>query len=82
MTVKTKGKLYLFLFVFLLVLSSLACDDSSGDNSTFDDYVNNPVDALATDVPQMYDDSHLDTIACETANLLVQDMTGEDYCNK
>lgn len=72
-----KQKLFALLLIFMLFT---ACDDSSGDNPKLEDWQNNPVGAIEESYNQAYDDSNLDQAACEAANLLVSDMTKQDYC--
>ena len=76
----TQQKIAALLLLFCLIMPMFACDDSSGDNPKLEEWQNNPVGALEENYNQAYDDSNLDTAACEAANLLVSDMTKQDYC--
>lgn len=82
MSVKTKGKMYMLVLLFGLAAPMIACDDSSGDNPGVNGYLNDPKGAIVQEVNQAYDDSHLDELACEAANIMVNQTTGVNYCGK
>lgn len=54
----------------LLIVSMSACNSDSAKKRIIEDY------------NTAYHDSGLEKLSCETANVLVQKTTGQDYCNK